>query len=259
VAARDKDVMVYKYDRAKRYFLVSFHLENKPGALGNLTNLLGIRDINILEGFFGGMSHGPSATVSFFVESSNKIMDAKWLKEFLQTSVYVSDVEVKQAVDGILTDSLNFPLTWNNGDRAILMRTEGLRNLLEAVKSTDTATGEASLYSLGFTYGRASWESLLSSFRPTSKDAMAELLGVYSATGWGRPELTDFDMGKRKAKLKLRENFECEGVSTGAPASNFVRGHISGAFSALFGGYVRAVEKKCTSKGDDFCEFEVSP
>jgi predicted hydrocarbon binding protein len=258
VSQRDKDVVIFRYDATKKHFLISLHLENKPGALGNLANMLAIRDINILEGFFGGMFYGPNATVSFFVESTNKRMDAKWLLDFLKSSVYVSDVEVKESVDGLLTDSLNFPLTWNNGDRAILMRVEGVRAMLESIKSTDSS-GEASVYSQGFSYGKAAWDNLFSTYRPTTREGLAEYLGIYSATGWGRPELTELDLGKRRAKLKFMDNFECEGVSTGAPASSFVRGHLSGAFSAYFGGYVRAVEKKCVSKGDSWCEFEISP
>jgi len=259
VSEREKDVIVFRYDRSKTYYLVSLRLENKPGALGNLANVLGIRDVNILEGFFGGMSYGPTAVVSFFLESTNKRMDEKWLKDFLQTVVYVSDVEVKHAVEGVLTDTLNFPLTWNNGDRAILMRSEGLRAMLDAIKSSDSTSGEASISSQGFSYGKAAWENLMSNFRPQTKEGLAEFLGVYSAVGWGKPELTELDPAKRRAKFRMRDNFECEGVSTGASASNFVRGHISGAFSTYFGGYVRAVEKKCLSKGDPYCEFEISP
>jgi predicted hydrocarbon binding protein len=259
VSGHEKDVIVYRYEPSKKYFLVSLHLENKPGALGNIANVLAIRDVNILEGFFGGIEHAPQPTVSFYVESANKRIDENWLTDFLKTSVYVSDVEVKPAVEGFLADSLNFPLRWNSGDRAILMSTLGLRALLDSVKSADSTSGEASIYSHGYNYGKAAWESLLSTFRPTTKEGVAEMLGIYSALGWGRPELIDLDFSKRRAKVRLTDSFECEETSTEGPACNFIRGHISAAFSALFGGYVRAEEKKCASKGDQFCEFEISP
>jgi predicted hydrocarbon binding protein len=258
MSPRDKDVVIFRYDKSKKYFLISLHLENKPGALGNLANLLAIRDINILEGFFGGMSYEANATVSFFVESTNKRVDKGWIKDFLESSVYVSDVEVKESIDGLLTDSLNFPLTWNTGDRAILMRVEGVRAMLESMKSA-SSDGDATIYSQGFSYGKAAWDNLFATYHPPSKEALAEFLGIYSATGWGRPELVELDQAKRRAKLKFYDNFECAGQNTGGLTSSFVRGHISGAFSAYFGGYVRAVEKKCASKGDDCCEFEIAP
>ncbi len=255
----DKEVMIYHYEPKRKIFLVSLHLENKPGALGNLTNLLAVRGMNMLEGYFGGMSVGSKATVTFFVETTNERMDAAWLKEFVESSVYASDVKVKAPVEGFLCDSLNFPLTWNNGDRAVLMRTEGLRAMLEAVKSGNPETGRKSIYEQGFTYGKAAWENLTSTHMPTSKEGFSEILKIYSATGWGIVDLMDLDVKQSRAKVTMMEGFECVGVRTGKPESNYIRGHLAGAFSAFFGQDVSAHEKKCLSKGDSSCEFEFSP
>jgi len=256
---RNKDVMVYRYDQRKKYFIVSLHLENKPGALGNLANLLGIRGINILEGFFGGMSYESKATVSFFLESTNQQMDEGFLKDFLTSSVYVSDVEVKTGSDGFICDSLNFPVTWNNGERAVVMRVEGLRAMLDAVKSSDPREGEAAIYAQGFSFGKTAWEDLMSVHRPKSKDTLAEMLKIYIATGWGRIELSELNPVHRTARVRLSDGFECSGLSTGKPESHFISGHLAGAFSAYFGSDVKAVETKCIAKGDPHCEFDISP
>jgi uncharacterized protein len=257
--AKNKDVMVYRYDPKKKYFLVSLKLENQPGALGNLANMLGIRGINILEGYFGGISYGSKGNVSFFLESTNQRMDEDWLKDFLQSSVYVSDVEVRSGVDGFLTDTLNFPLTWNTGERAVLMRIEGLRAMLDAVMATDPANGEQNIYVQGFNYGKSSWQYLLNVYRPKTKEGLAELLGIYAAAGWGKPELVELDVARMKARVRMREGFECADFSTGKPESHFVRGHLAGTLSAFFGLDVKAEETKCTSAGDDYCEFVISP
>jgi len=256
---RDKDVMVYRFDPKRKYFLVSLHLENKPGSLGNLANLLGIRGINILEGFFGGMNTGSRANVSFFLESTNERMDEGFLTDFMKSSIGVSDVEVKAAVEGFLTDSLNFPMKWNTGDRAVLMRVEGLRAMLDAVKLADPAGGEASIYAQGFSYGNAAWRNLLSTHRPKTREGFAEMQNLYVATGWGKIDILELNPGRNTARVKLVEGFECLGMSTGKTESHFVRGHLAGAFSVYFGREVRAVEVKCTSKGDAHCEFEFSP
>jgi uncharacterized protein len=255
---RDKDVMVYRYDPKKKYFLVSLHLENEPGALGNLANLLGIRGINILEGFFGGISRGSKGSVSFFLESTNQRMDDDWLKEFLSSSVYVSDVEVKSGVEGFIVDSLNFPITWNNGDRAVLMRVEGLRAMLDSAKLTDPVNGPAAVYAQGFAYGMAAWTNLLAVHAPKTKEGFAEMLRIYTATGWGKLELLDLDTGRKHAKVNVTEGFECVDLSTGKPEGAFIKGHLAGALSAYFGSEVKAVETKCVSKGDDACQFEIS-
>ena len=259
MAFHHKDVMVYRYDPRKRYFLVSLQLENKPGQLGNLGNLLGIRGINILEGFFGGLRQGDKGILSFFLESTNERLDEGWLKQFLESSVGVSDVEVKPATEGFLADSLNFPITWNNGDRAVLMRAEGLRAMLDAVKAADPAEGNASIYAQGFSYGDAEWANLFARHKPKTREGLEAVLSIYPATGWGKIELTDLNQAKSFARLKVYEGFECLGRGTGKKESNFIRGHLAAVFSIYFGRVVKSVETKCVSEGDSHCEFEISP
>ena len=259
MVTRDKDVMIFHYDPKKKVYLVSLHLENEPGALGNLADMLAVRGMNILEGFFGGMSSEPKATISFFVETANQRMDESWLKEFIESSAYASDVEVRPGVDGFVTDSVNFPLTWNTGDRAVLMQTNSLRKMFDAVMAADPGEGERVIYDQGFSYARATYERLFLIYRPKSRAGLAEMLKIYSATGWGRLELSGLDPEHRRAKLKLEEGFECTGMTTGRPESNFIRGHLAGALSTYFESQVKAVETRCISKGDSYCEFEISP
>jgi predicted hydrocarbon binding protein len=256
---RDKDVMVYHYDPRRKFYLVTLHLENKPGAFGNLANLLAVRGMNLLEGYFGSISDGPTGTASFFVETTNLKMDERWLKEFIETSVYASDVEVRGGVEGFLSDSLNFPLRWNNGDRAVLMRVEGLRKMLMEAAGAFPGAGEEFIYNQGFSYGKSAWENLMSVHRPATKDGLAEMLSIYSSTGWGRPQLSRLDAGKLRATVRMEDCFECSVLSTGRPSSHFVRGHLAGAFSAYFRSDVKGAETRCVSKGDPSCEFEISP
>jgi hypothetical protein len=251
--------MIFHYDPKKKVYLVSLHLENEPGALGNLANMLAVRGMNILEGFFGGMSYEPKATVSFFVETTNQRMDEGWLKQFIESSQYASDVEVRPGVDGFVADSVNFPLTWNTGDRAVLIQTTSLRTMFEAVTATDRKQGGQAIYDQGFSLGRATYEKLFSTYRPKSRAGLAEMLKIYSATGWGRLELSGLDPEHRRAKLKLDEGFECTDVNSGSTACNFIRGHLAGVLSTFFGSEVKAVETRCISKGDPYCEFEVAP
>lgn len=262
MASRNKDVMVFRYDPKKKYFLVSLHMENKPGVLGNLANLLGIRGINILEGYFGGIEAGEKGNLGFFAESTNERMDAGWLRDFLKSSVGVTDVEVKSGVEGFLTDSLNFPITWNNGDRAVLMRVEGLRAMLSVINPDDPEARKAwagAIYSQGRSYGRAAWENLFGVHRPKTKEGLIEMLSIYVATGWGKVELLELDLAHRKARIKLEEGFECAGMSTGTCVGHFMSGHLAGAMSSYFGEEVESTETKCVSKGDDHCEFAISP
>ncbi len=212
----------------------------------------------MLEGYIGGTSSEEYQVASFFLESTNPRLDSGWLKEFIESSVFVSDVMVKQGVEGFLFDSLNFPLSWNTGDRAVLVKVGGLRAMLNAVMMANPATGAESIYSQGFSYGKSVWEQLLSVHRPQTREGLSEALQLYSAAGWGRPELTHLDMEKVQAKVRFEEGFECVDQMTGRPASHFMRGHLAGALSAYFQSDLRCEETKCTSKGDKYCEFEVA-
>ncbi len=259
MAGRNKDSMVYRYDPKKKYFLVSLHLENKPGALGNLANVLGIRGINILEGFFGGIESGQKGNMGFYLESTNPKMDEDWLKDFISTSVYVSDVEVKSGREGWLSDTLNFPLTWNNGDRAVLMRVGALRGMIEAVMTADPENGPSTVYEQGFAYGKTAWSDLLNIHRPMSKEGLEEMLQILNAIGWAKAELDQLDVVHHRARVGMNEGFECSGRMTGRPEGNFLGGVLAGVLSDYFEREVKAVETKCVSKGDAQCVFEVAP
>jgi len=250
--------MVFHFEPKRKVYLVSMHLENRPGALGNLADILAVRGMNILEGFFGGMSHQDKATLSFFLETTNQRMDEAWLKDYIESSVYASDVEVKPQVEGLIVDSVNFPLTWNTGDRAVMMRIEGVREMIDTILGTQAESGASAVYDLGYNYGKEAWVNLVSTVQPKNKAILSEMLKIYSATGWGRPELVELDMGGNRAKVRLHDCFECASPQEGARSSNFVRGHIGGAFSAIFGSEVRASEPKCIGRGDGVCEFDVS-
>jgi len=251
--------MVFHYDPKKKFYLVSLQLENKAGALGNLANIMGIRGINILEGYFGGFADRDFGTFSFFIESTNPKLDKEFLKEFLGSAVYVSEVRVKESVEGFLADSLNFPLAWNNGERAILLRMEMAKVLFEALKRAAGPNGNQLVYQVGFEHGKASWEAVFTNFRPRTKEGLGEMLHIFAATGWGRLELGDLDGEGHRARLRMTDGFECTGVSSDKPASHLIRGHLAGAMSAYFGLDVNSVETKCVSKGDKYCEFVFSP
>lgn len=253
---RNKDVMIFRFDPKKKHFLVSLRLENKPGELGNLANMLGIRGINILEGHFGGMGDGQVANMGFFVETTNDRMDAGWLRDYLKSAVGVTDVEVKAGVEGFLADTLDFPVTWNNGHRAMVLRIEGVNAMISAVKASEG--GSAFAYDQGLSFGKWSWEDLIGAHRPKTKEGLQEMLGVYAATGWGRVQLLDLDTVHRKAHLRMDEGFEASGAPGSKAGCYFTAGHFAGVFSAYFETAVTCEETKCLSKGDSHCEFTVS-
>ena len=253
-----KEVMVYHYDPKKRFFIVTVTEQNVPGALGALANILGVRGINLLEGWFGGASGEASGPVSFFAESTDPKLDKDWMTEYLKASIYVSDIEVRESKNGFLADSQNFPLTWVSGDRAIMLRVSMSKVMFDVVRAVP-GIGDEVLYRMGFESGKSTWQDLITRLKPATKEALADVLAIYAAVGWGRPELIELDQPGRRARLAFGEGFECEGVATGKPYSQFTRGHLAGAFSAFLKSDVKCVETRCLSAGARYCEFQITP
>ena len=71
--------------------------------------------------------------------------------------------------------------------------------------------------------------------------------------GWFRFE----EVTKEKGRVSIRAsvNFECEGRKSAKPYSQFVRGHLSGALTALLGRPMKCDEAKCIACDDTYCEF----
>lgn len=252
-------MVVYHFDPSRKFYLVSLTIEDKPGIVGNVADVLGIRGMNIFAGYFGKKEKESLGTFSFFVESHNQRMDTKWLKEFLETVVGVSEVEVKEPVEGFLAHSLSFPLVWSTGDRAVLMRTDYLKKAFAAIQKALGSDGQDATFRFGYEYGKAAWENLFSLLRPKSGEGLQAMLEIYAAVGWGKVELIKFEEKRRWARVRVIDGFECAGNMTGNPTGQFIRGHIAGVFSAYFKREARATETKCVSAGAQYCEIEVSP
>ncbi|HMD79515.1 MAG TPA: V4R domain-containing protein [Nitrososphaerales archaeon] len=252
-----KDVMVYHFDPQKRFFIITVTEQNVPGALGALANILGLRGINLLEGWFGGSSEAAQGPVSFFAESTDPRLDREWITEYLKASVYVSDIQVQESKNGFIADT-SFPLTWASGDRAVMLRVSMTKTIFNVVRAVP-GIGEEVLYRMGFESGKSTWQDLFARLHPATKEALADNLGIYAAVGWGRPELVELDQVGRRARIAFAEGFECEGTATGKPYSHFTRGHLAGAISAYFKADLKCVETRCVSAAARYCEFLVSP
>jgi predicted hydrocarbon binding protein len=183
-------------------------------------------------------------------------MDREWLQDFIQSAVLVSDVEVREGVEGFLADSLNFPLTWNTGERALVFRMETAQSMLDEIRAT---AGAEVVYRAGYKHGLNAWKKIFTEFRPGTQEGLAEVLHILGAVGWGVFELHSVDFKHKMAVIRMSEGFECQGITSNESYSQFIRGHITGCLTAYFGVDMNVVESKCTSKGDKQCEFTAQP
>ncbi|MDG6975770.1 MAG: hypothetical protein JRN27_06750 [Nitrososphaerota archaeon] len=258
--SKGKDVPVYQREKGKKLFLVALMLENKVGAIADVATRLEKAKLSIESGFISSAGEERYGRCSFYIVATERRPSTEDVAEVLEGSPFAKEVEVKEAHNGVLVESLSFPLRWNSGDRAMLVRTHFFTVMEQGIRSILSSGADVVLYQMGYSHGRPSWKALLSNYKVDSADDLQEISYIYSAAGWGRIEVLSFDKGAKKASVKVWDNFEGlvkpNEVKSGC---NFVRGHLSGLFSTVFDKEnVKVSEVKCLSRGDPACEFSVA-
>jgi predicted hydrocarbon binding protein len=254
----NKDVLVYMRERGRKLFLVALDLEDQVGALADVSTRMEKVRFNVVSGFVSAPGPDDVGRCSFVGVATDRALTASGLKRALEASDKVVACRVKEAHRDILVDSFNFPLTWNNGDRAVMLRVEFFSEMKQTIHKVLQSGADVVLYELGYEHGAPSWKSLLSDFSVDDAAGLQEVLHIYDAVGWGRVEVVSFDKPSKTATVRMRDNFECSVAGGRDPSSHFVRGHLAGAFSAVFGSEAKVVETKCIAVGDEYCEFAVN-
>jgi predicted hydrocarbon binding protein len=253
-----KDVNVYLFNPTKKFFHVVIELENVPGALRNVLEVVHGLDLNVLGSFSSVDSSAKFGVWSGFVEDSDHT--AMDLKRMLSASPYVHDAIVAESNKGFLVDGIHFPLSYNNGTRAVMMGTKALANMIGTLNERFGTGGEVILYEEGLSYGKeVGGEYLMMLGSDFISSNMGEVMKVYQAKGWFRVEDVTMDAAKGRVVIAAGENFECAGVEARSPHSHYVRGHLEGLVTTWLGRPMECRETLCVASGDRFCEFTLTP
>ena len=253
-----KDVNVYLFDPTRKFFQIVIELENVPGALRSVLEVMHGLELNILGSFSSVDSSARLGVWSGFVEDSTHT--APDLKRKLAASPFVHDAMVVESRKGFLVDGVHFPLAFNTGTRAVMMGAKTLANMLGTVNEQYGSGGNAILYEEGRSYGKDTGADYLTRLGGDFiVSNMGEVLKLYQALGWFRVAKVKFDAEAGSLLLQAEENFECSGVDSRVPHSHFVRGHLEGMVTTWLGRPMEAKETLCLAKGDKFCEFVITP
>lgn len=256
-AMNEKQVMVMRHNPKKKYFLISARLKEQVGALADITKILAIRGIDILEGQ-NYVTEGGLACVTLFTETANAKTDANFLEQMLKGSTFLDSVEVLESHRGMIIDSLNFPLVTDYGERSILFSAESARETFQAAKGQYGRNATDLIYSLGYSHGKSVWSKLFAGLEK-DKESVQESLAFFSAVGMGRVTLVRYKADANLLTVAVDGCFECEGLQAESPVSAFFVGVLAGSFTALFGRGMVANETKCIAMGAKKCEFEIGP
>ena len=106
-----------------------------------------------------------------------------------------------------------------------------------------SAVGKATGQFLSHTLGRGSLD-----WKTTAA------MGLYRAHGLGSVSV-EVEEPRSRFRLKVSDCAECSGARTNRNECSFMRGHLVGLVSTLFGSEFRSEEAKCRLRGDRHCEF----
>ena len=252
-----KEIHAYHYSPNKHVFLGSVKLRDVPGALANASAVVADLGLNLIESNSSGDSSTGLAEWGFFADAVDGHISASWVEKALKDTSDVLDCKVRGAEGRVVVDTLHYPLMLSIGAPAILIRKEVFADMLKFVVETFGSGGKALAYQLGKAAGEKDGLDLIDEIgEERILENLPELVNLYTAQGWGIPELIDLSFAPLKATIRLDDCFECKPRNSMIPTSNFIRGHLAGLGKAFFDKEVECIERKCVARGDEYCEFE---
>ena len=250
-----KDLFCSAYSKDGYLFQFAVKLENVPGAIAEVANLLFSSGISILHGFHTAYPNGKEAIWGFFADLKNSNMKVEnVIKEIEKLDVVLEVKFSKPIIDGLIIDELHFPIMVLD-ERSIVMKVKTFAGCFKRLYEKFGSGAGFILYEMGKAAGeekaRSEWDKL------DKLTALKVILAERAAKGWGMPKIEKFDEEKAEAVIVVQELFECipfRGRSREAK-SQFFRGYLAGVFSQLFGKPILVTESECVAKRDQNCKF----
>jgi len=258
-----KDVLALEFNPERKLAHFVVELRNVPGALERSAAVLTRAGVNILSGFHEAPSKSDRALWSFFADLTDARVEPAQIVQELKSQPTTIDARYESALHGLLIDGFHFPLRYG-GKRAIMMQAYGMGTVLSRV-SEIFGGGPAArvlLYEMGEAVGSFIYKELVSLLGANVfRNQMDQIIGLYRSLGWGIITLDKIDHEMKTAVIRARENFECihQLERSGTSRNHFLRGHLAGWLSELFGKKVEVTETHCITSGDRYCEFVAKP
>ena len=251
-----KKIPGFLFSRNSKMFHVVVRLKDKPGALsGVLQSLRASVDIICSVSY---VTEDGGAIWSAFVKPLSRAETESKLEKLAMGSAFVEDCQVKGSDHGLMVDTLHSGVEYGPGRPGLIMPLSGVSRMNRALVEEFGSGGETVLYEEGRALGRASGDylnSLLGRANPMWKvEAHA---GLYRSLGWGIPSLQTERPGFTYV-FRFNDCFECFEPDKVRKGCVFLRGHVAGTLSSLFGSEFQGEERKCRLRGGSVCEFRMT-
>ena len=133
-------------------------------------------------------------------------------------------------------------------------------NFVDIQKAMEKAGFKNALYLTSKQLG-LEWTTKLKKQYKTNREGILEWgSNTVTLAGWGTVETLSVDPKKKVIRFLLHNSAISESYGPSKkPVDHIFRGMIAGAMSIAFGVDMEAVEIRCKSLGDPYCEFVVQP
>lgn len=248
--------VVYAEGRDIREFY--FAIPSDPRRLKEILEVFAKHHVNII--YIGAYSPPgvDRLPVFLYADFTDLDVDVEHIKKELErvagNKVYIRSPSIK----GFIMNELAFPLYAFQDARLVVLLERDFQEMVRGIYEKSKGFAAVFLYHMAYAGGKFLANYLLERLSLKGKEPIEEILKVYQISGWGRVELVECDPQAMNIVLRLYDSVECK-IFKGSkePASQLIRGHLSGLLSGLLKADVRVMETKCIAKGDPYCEFHV--
>ncbi len=239
-------------------------VENKPGALRSICDVIAKANINIIHILTSTPTHEATraTTILMFLDITNSRISVEELVDNIQKLDVVHKIRTARPIaEGLLVDEFHFPITVN-GMRAVIMilpMLEGLIGIIQKHKEL-----RALLWYQGLEIGIRVARMYKKMYRVSSLHELLRILTARAQSlGWAKVEIVKVNEFTKKIILRVYNNWECEIIKSWGikkePQNTFHRGIIAGIMKEFHGRDFEVIETKCIAKGDPYCEFQIKP
>jgi predicted hydrocarbon binding protein len=251
-----KAISAFVYFPKKNFFLLNLEVRNRVGDLAAISHVLAESKIGILNGSFHRGEDGRPGSWEMFVVPQDQNISADEMKRLLTSCPDVLSCQIRESRDGLLVDTLTFPITLSSGERAMIMRHDVWNSMLQKTRQKFGSGGNVIIYDQGVIAGKIAAKELLAAIGKENIGAQInQVFSTYQALGWARAAVLKYSRDPLGLIVRMYENSECTGQQSERPTGHFIRGHIAGMGEEMFNMKVKCEETSCLAMGNDYCDF----
>lgn len=243
--------------QGKDIYLFLIELKDVPGALEKLTNVIAENNIDIRSTILipSVEKIGTGHALMYMDFNRSNITPQKLSRKIRELDVVLNvDYEAPKYGDYIV-NTFSFPLGVMR-ERAIIFRVDWLKDLFKRFEKRFGSGGKTFLFYMGLEGGRSAAAEIREKTKLTGKELVEAILKMLQALGHGIFKVEKCDLEKLEIIITAKELYEClpsnKDIDEG---SQFFRGYLSGVLTEAFKQDLVAIEVKCISRGDQYCEF----